>query len=364
MTGPLRERLGESFLRSLPPKPGVYLMLGDDDELLYVGKAKNLRTRIRAYTRHGKDDDPRRISMIAKVRSIRWEETADDAAAVARETELLRVLRPPFNYSHAARSNYLGIAVVDNGSKLRLRMTADQPLPRETFYGCFPFEASTPDAFAALVRVLLMAGPRAGSPRLPSGAIRAPGADVAVGNEVKPLLHRYLSGRSPRLLAQLGERIAASDADVLVRRAARRDVAILRTFYAAGPRAVRRLQREYGSDTQGLSADELTELMAAALRSHFGVKVDDARFVVSQLIGRLKAEGLGFNAIAARLNRDAIPRVRGAGRWSAHEVVEIVGEQIEQEIALSARTYSEVSKRPTDRSEARNSARDIARAES
>jgi hypothetical protein len=336
MSGRLRERLGEEFLRSLPPNPGVYLMVGDDDELLYVGKAKNLRTRIRSYTRLGKDDDPRRISMIAKVRSVRWEETADDAAAIARETELLRVLRPPFNYSHAARSKYLGIAVVDNAPKLRLRMTAEQPLPSETFYGCFPFEASTPDAFPALVRVLLMAAPHAGSPRLPSGAIRVAGVDVAVAVEVKPLLRRYLAGRSPRLLGELDERIAASDADVLVQRAASRDIALLRTFYAAGPRTVRRLQLEYGPDTQGVSADELTDLMATALRSHFGVKVDDERMAVKHLIVQLKADGVGFNDIAARLNRDAIPRVRGAGRWTAHEVVEIIGEQIDLDIAAAS----------------------------
>jgi predicted GIY-YIG superfamily endonuclease len=244
MTGRLRERLGEPFLKSLPPKPGVYLMLGDDEELLYVGKAKNLRTRIRSYTRLDKNDDPRRISMIAKVRSIRWEEAADDAAAIARETELLRVLRPPFNYSHAARSKYLGIAVLDTGPKLRLRMTAERPLATETLYGCFPFEASTPDAFPALVRVLLIAGTTAGSRRLPSGAIRVAGADVAADGEVKPLLHRYLSGRSPRLLDRLDERVAAADADVLVQRAIKRDLAILRTFYATGPRTVRRLQLE------------------------------------------------------------------------------------------------------------------------
>jgi nucleotidyltransferase/DNA polymerase involved in DNA repair len=73
--------------------------------------------------------------------------------------------------------------------------------------------------------------------------------------------------------------------------------------------------------------------MAAALRSQFGVKVDEGRVAVNELIVQLKVEGLGFNAIAARLNRDGIPRVRGAGRWTAHEVVEVVGEQIEQDIA-------------------------------
>jgi predicted GIY-YIG superfamily endonuclease len=336
MTGPLRERLGESFLRSLPPKPGVYLMLGDDDELLYVGKAKNLRTRIRSYTRLTKDDDPRRISMIAKVRAVRWEEAANDAAAIERETELLRVLRPPFNHSHAARSKYLGIAVVDNGPMLHLRIASEGALPDETLYGCFPFEASTPDAFGALVRVLSVAASTGGPSRASSTKARAAGVDVRTADDVKPLVARFLCGRSPRLVDALDERVVASDADVLVLRAVSRDLAVLRTFYAAGPRTVRRLQLASGSPTRGVSADELTDLMAAALRSHFGVRVDDRRLGVKDLIVRLKADGLGFDAIAARLNRDGIPRVRGAGRWAAHEVAEVIGEQIDLDLAAAA----------------------------
>ena len=339
MIGKLRDRLGEPFLRSLPPRPGVYLMLGEDDDLLYVGKAKNLRTRIRSYTRLRPDGDPRKISMIAKVRSIRWEEARDDTAAIARETELLRVLRPPFNYTHAERSKYLGIAVLDNGQKIRLRMTAEKPLATETFYGCFPFEAGTPDAFPALVSGLGLAAPMLGvrSKRLASGARRVAGTDVLVDDELKQMLHRYLSGRGPRLLGHLEERIAVADLDVLVRRGAARDLVTLRAFYAAGPRAVRRLQLEYGTDTQGVSADELTRLMAAALCARFGVNVCDAPAVVKELIVSLKSGGLGFNAIASRLNRDAIPRVRGAGRWSASEVAEVIGEHIEQDIAAARR---------------------------
>jgi hypothetical protein len=306
----------------------VYLMIGDDDELLYVGKAKSLRTRIRSYTRLDKNDDPRRISMIAKVRTIRWEEATDDAAAVARETEILRTLRPPFNYSHAVRSKYLGIGVTDKGAKLRIRMTAEPPLSSETLYGCFPYEASTPEAFPALVRVLAAAAPTVGKPKSHQGIVRVAGSDVIVTDEVKQLLHRYLSGRSPRLLERVDELITESDADVLIRRAATKDLSVLRTFYVMGPRTVRRLQLAYGSARQGLSADELTGLMAAELCSHFGVKLDDDRLAVKVQIVQLKSDGLGFNAIAARLNRDAIPCVRGGGRWTAHEVAQVIGEQV------------------------------------
>ena len=46
---PLVERLGKEFFREDPPVPGVYLMRDATGHVLYVGKAKNLRQRLRSY---------------------------------------------------------------------------------------------------------------------------------------------------------------------------------------------------------------------------------------------------------------------------------------------------------------------------
>jgi excinuclease ABC subunit C len=46
---PLVERFGKEFFRGLPERPGVYLMCGASEGVLYVGKARNLRKRLSAY---------------------------------------------------------------------------------------------------------------------------------------------------------------------------------------------------------------------------------------------------------------------------------------------------------------------------
>jgi predicted GIY-YIG superfamily endonuclease len=95
---PLVERLGLEFFRCAPELPGVYLMRGRAQEILYVGKAKNLRKRLASYRVANPDRMPRRhLRMLRAVDQIDLEPCADEAAALARESVLLRTLRPKFN---------------------------------------------------------------------------------------------------------------------------------------------------------------------------------------------------------------------------------------------------------------------------
>jgi predicted GIY-YIG superfamily endonuclease len=95
---PLVERLGAGFFRQLPETPGVYLMKGAADAPLYVGKAKNLRVRLRSYRVANPDRMPRRhLRLLRAVERIDIEELPDERAALEREAHLLRTLRPRFN---------------------------------------------------------------------------------------------------------------------------------------------------------------------------------------------------------------------------------------------------------------------------
>jgi predicted GIY-YIG superfamily endonuclease len=95
---PLVETLGLDFFRSAPQCPGVYLMRSQADEVLYVGKAKNLRKRLTHYRVANPDRKPRRhLRLLRAVSRIELQECADESAALARESELLRHFRPRFN---------------------------------------------------------------------------------------------------------------------------------------------------------------------------------------------------------------------------------------------------------------------------
>jgi predicted GIY-YIG superfamily endonuclease len=95
---PLVERLGRDFFRQLPERPGVYLMRDGCDAILYIGKAKNLRKRLGSYRVANPDRMPGRLlRLLRTVARIELQECPDESTALARESELLRTVRPRFN---------------------------------------------------------------------------------------------------------------------------------------------------------------------------------------------------------------------------------------------------------------------------
>ncbi|NJK62086.1 MAG: excinuclease ABC subunit UvrC [Synechococcaceae cyanobacterium SM2_3_1] len=87
----------ESRLRELPPDPGVYLMKDQADQILYVGKSKRLRSRVRSYFRFTSDLSPRIQRMVAQVCEIEFIVTDTEAEALALEDNLIKTQQPPYN---------------------------------------------------------------------------------------------------------------------------------------------------------------------------------------------------------------------------------------------------------------------------
>ncbi len=79
-----------------PRRPGVYGMVNAQGELLYVGKAKCLRSRLLSYFRPG-SRNPKAGRIIQHTQTIAWEFAVSEFSALLRELELIRRWRPPFN---------------------------------------------------------------------------------------------------------------------------------------------------------------------------------------------------------------------------------------------------------------------------
>jgi excinuclease ABC subunit C len=86
----------QSFLASLPTKPGVYRMLGREGEILYVGKARHLKNRVSSYF-HGRSHADRTQALLAQVTSIEVTVTASETEALLLEFNLIKQHRPRYN---------------------------------------------------------------------------------------------------------------------------------------------------------------------------------------------------------------------------------------------------------------------------
>ena len=149
---PLVERLGEEFFRQLPERPGVYLMQDAAEVVLYVGKAKSLRQRLGHYRVANPDRMGRRhLRLLRQVVRIELQECADEMAALAREAELLRALKPKFNRAGVWPATPRFLVWRWAGQTLELAITET---PAIGWQGFGPFGSGVVYLRAALVRLL------------------------------------------------------------------------------------------------------------------------------------------------------------------------------------------------------------------
>ncbi len=88
-------------IKSFPSGPGLYFMKGSADKVLYIGKAKNLRSRVSSYFQPGSDltasRGPKITEMINKVTTVDFLETETEVDAMLTEARLIKDIRPPYN---------------------------------------------------------------------------------------------------------------------------------------------------------------------------------------------------------------------------------------------------------------------------
>src|SRR4051812_12331009 len=84
-------------LESLPVRPGVYLFKDADGTIVYVGKARSLRDRVRSYFQAGRPVDPRKGSMVEEISDFDLVVTDSEMEALALENNLIKRHRPRFN---------------------------------------------------------------------------------------------------------------------------------------------------------------------------------------------------------------------------------------------------------------------------
>ncbi len=111
---PEPEVLSEVLLekvRRLPASPGVYLFHDGDAAVLYVGKAQDLRARVRSYFNRGGDGRFRMAFLVPRIADVEVVVTANVKEALLLENQLIKKHRPRFNVRLRDDKNYLGLRI-------------------------------------------------------------------------------------------------------------------------------------------------------------------------------------------------------------------------------------------------------------
>jgi excinuclease ABC subunit C len=142
-------------LKDIPGSPGVYRMIGAENNLLYVGKAKNLKNRVTSYA-VGSNLNARTVRMIEQVEKVEIMTTGSEAEALLVEASLVKKYKPRYN-----------ILLKDDKSFPHLFISSDHPYPRIAkhrgvhaqkgeYFGPFASVGALNETLAILQRIFLL----------------------------------------------------------------------------------------------------------------------------------------------------------------------------------------------------------------
>lgn len=140
-------------LSHLPLKPGVYLFRNKNNEVIYIGKAVNLRRRIKSYfTKTPKD--PKIKKMISAIKKIDYLTTNSEFQALLLEAKLINQYQPRFNTRHKDDKHYLYLAIFkDPFPHLNIVRRVDLEEKIWAWFGPFPSSKTVKEIIRLLRRI-------------------------------------------------------------------------------------------------------------------------------------------------------------------------------------------------------------------
>jgi DNA polymerase-3 subunit epsilon len=143
--------LDPSIADELPESPGVYLIYGENDALLHVGKAKNLATR--ALSHFGEPRTPRERVLQAQARRIEWIETAGEFGALVTEARFVKEQKPLLNRRRRATAEHWTIRLDDDpAASGAIIVPFDPSDDAQGAYGMFRRRGDAERALAGIAR--------------------------------------------------------------------------------------------------------------------------------------------------------------------------------------------------------------------
>jgi excinuclease ABC subunit C len=141
-------------LKGLPAKPGVYLFRDAKGDVLYVGKAKSLRPRVRSYFQAGSSDTRQSIPrLVSRIDDLEVIVTGSEVEALHLEQNLVKRHRPPFNVRLRDDKSFPYIAVTVEDEYPRVMFTRERHRRGVSYFGPYANAKKVRETLDVLNRV-------------------------------------------------------------------------------------------------------------------------------------------------------------------------------------------------------------------
>ena len=131
----------EEELKKLPGKPGVYIMHGEKDEIIYVGKAVSLKNRVRQYFQSSRNKGAKIEQMVTHITRFEYIVTDSELEALVLECNLIKEHRPKYNTMLKDDKTYPFIKVTVNEPYPRVLFSRTMKKDKAKYFG--PYTSST-----------------------------------------------------------------------------------------------------------------------------------------------------------------------------------------------------------------------------
>ncbi|MFV2067672.1 MAG: UvrB/UvrC motif-containing protein, partial [Pirellulales bacterium] len=141
--------------KSFPQTPGVYLFKDRAGRVLYIGKAKNLRSRVASYFLKAAADDPRTRHLVREIRDIDYLDAASEVDALLMEARLIKDVQPKYNTELKDDKTFPYLQITTHEDFPRVEMTREPRDRGVKLYGPFAAAGSLRGAVQVLQKVFM-----------------------------------------------------------------------------------------------------------------------------------------------------------------------------------------------------------------
>ncbi len=149
-------------LSTLPEKPGVYLYHDSDNRIIYVGKAVNLKNRVRSYFQAPEKLGPKTAALVSNIDRIEYWEVDSEIEALLLEAELIKLHKPRYNIILKDDKSYLYIKIATNEDIPNVTTSRRENIKGVTYFGPFPSAQTAKSVLKTIRRVFHYCSCKAG----------------------------------------------------------------------------------------------------------------------------------------------------------------------------------------------------------